>query len=103
MEMSIKYEGCLYWRDNSEWYDFDEDLKRYVLTYKAPAKARKSFALWEKLLTVEKSRRELESVWSANSEWYYFDEESERYVLTDKAPAKARLAFEEWKKVNGLK
>lgn len=57
MESSSKYTGCLDWRADSDWYFYDEDDERFVLTDNAPPEARRSFALWQKLNDTDKTRR----------------------------------------------
>ena len=45
--MSAKAEE-LYWRKNRAWYTFTEDRERFILTDKAPERAKESFKLWGK-------------------------------------------------------
>ena len=101
MKSNKKYEDCLKWRENFEWYDLKNE--QYVLTDKAPAEARRSFEQWKELTEREDYRRELERIWRTDSDWYYYDEDLERYFLTEKAPDEARRSFEQWKKINGIK
>ena len=49
MEMSIKYKAYLKWREDAEWYYYDEDNEKFVLTDKAPEEARISFEKWKKI------------------------------------------------------
>ena len=53
METSSKYTDCLYWRANADWYFYDEDRRRFVLTDNAPPEARQSFARWQKLIDAQ--------------------------------------------------
>ena len=39
-----------YFMENDEWYYFDGDLKKYVLTDKAPEKAKESYEEFYKVL-----------------------------------------------------
>lgn len=41
------------WMNNKDWYYIDEEYDRYVLTDKAPEKARQSFNLWKKINGLE--------------------------------------------------
>lgn len=38
----------LIWLENPEWYSFDKKSNSYVLTDKAPERAKKSFEKWKK-------------------------------------------------------
>lgn len=49
----VRGEIYLYWKTNSEWYDYDENEKPY-LTEKAPEKARESFKNYLELKEREK-------------------------------------------------
>lgn len=40
------YSEALYWHSNPEWYYFDEENDKFVLTDKAPQRAIDSFAMW---------------------------------------------------------
>lgn len=51
--VSIRYKGCMDWMNNKDWYYIDEEYDRYVLTDKAPEKARQSFNLWKKINGLE--------------------------------------------------
>ena len=102
MEMSIKYKAYLKWREDAEWYYYDEDNEKFVLTDKAPEEARISFEKWKKIIADKELRLKLESEWREDAEWYYYDEDNEKFVLTDKAPEEARISFEKWKKINNL-
>ena len=53
MEASSKYTDCSDWRADSDWYFYDEDRERFVLTDKAPPEARRSFARWQKIVAAE--------------------------------------------------
>ncbi len=45
--MSVRYIGALNWRKNKEWYIYDKERKRFILTPKAPPEARRSFELFK--------------------------------------------------------
>ena len=45
--MSVRYIGALNWRKNKEWYTYDKERKRFILTPKAPPEARRSFELFK--------------------------------------------------------
>lgn len=38
----------LFWRSEKSWYSFDKESNSYVLTDKAPERAKKSFEAWKK-------------------------------------------------------
>lgn len=101
-EMSRRIISCMDWLDNEQWYFYDEDTGRYVLTDEAPPEARQSFERWKKIVAENELRRKLESEWKAGRQWYFYDEDAGRYVLTDEAPEEARRSFELWKKLVGV-
>lgn len=49
----VKCEVYLYWKQNPEWYDYDENENPY-LTEEAPEKAKKSFEKYLELKDREK-------------------------------------------------
>lgn len=48
--MEIKNEEILYWKNNDEWWDVDEEKREFILTNKAPKKAKESFEKYKNYL-----------------------------------------------------
>ena len=97
--MTRRYMDLMFWKENKDWYSYDEEKQEFVLTQAAPEEARRNFKLWQEMCDRDENRRRLGSAWSAEDDWYYYDEDAERYILTDKAPEEARRSFELWKKI----
>ena len=51
--MSARYRDALNWRKNKEWYFYDKERKRFVLTPKAPPEAHRSFELFKEANNVK--------------------------------------------------